>query len=424
MYRRIVTLLCVLALLTAGCTLTAAAQTQQTITVRGYDAELGYEYIEMGVYPYYSNGAFAPILWRVLAVDEEYAVLRSEYALFPVRGTQYSSVYDLVNEDRLYQKYVLVNQAVVASAEISLNDLQNADYGDTASADALRIVPTPYAASKGALMDDVYAAYWTYLGKKAYYVTPDGDVAEISYTMTLGTVPIVTVNLEALQLDSGYGTLSDPYYSSTNVLDLFMEQKMAINPKFAADIDYGKLIPGPELYADSESYYALGVLDNPEHKQVLVYTGPGTDYYQPDGVALRKDKVALKILGFFGDWVWVEYKADAHWSDDVYRTGYIRAVYMGDYIDTWEKYFAFPEYSFPAVVKADTPLYDDRYGVQDGLETLQAGTKVTFLGYMDQGDMRLAYIETTISGQPARGFVAFDLLSIDDTGMISLLEVE
>ena len=39
--------------------------------VRGYDADLGYIYINYGRYPYEADGTVAPILWRVLGVDED-----------------------------------------------------------------------------------------------------------------------------------------------------------------------------------------------------------------------------------------------------------------------------------------------------------------------------------------------------------------
>ena len=50
--------------------------------VRGYDADLGYIYINYGRYPYEADGTVAPILWRVLGVDEDgYALLLTEYVI-------------------------------------------------------------------------------------------------------------------------------------------------------------------------------------------------------------------------------------------------------------------------------------------------------------------------------------------------------
>ena len=68
---------------------TAAPATAQDATltdaqrlVRGYDADLGYIYINYGRYPYEADGTVAPILWRVLGVDEDgYALLLTEYVI-------------------------------------------------------------------------------------------------------------------------------------------------------------------------------------------------------------------------------------------------------------------------------------------------------------------------------------------------------
>ena len=52
--------------------------------LRGYDNKLGYVYVTLGEYPQAADGGKAPILWRVLAVEEaaQRAYLLSEYILF------------------------------------------------------------------------------------------------------------------------------------------------------------------------------------------------------------------------------------------------------------------------------------------------------------------------------------------------------
>ena len=74
---------------TAAPDATAAPATAQNATltdaqrlVRGYDADLGYIYINYGRYPYEADGTVAPILWRVLGIDEDgYALLLTEYVI-------------------------------------------------------------------------------------------------------------------------------------------------------------------------------------------------------------------------------------------------------------------------------------------------------------------------------------------------------
>jgi hypothetical protein len=50
--------------------------------IRGYDRERGYVYLTLGQYMQTAEGEMRPILWRVLAADEEKAYLLSEYILF------------------------------------------------------------------------------------------------------------------------------------------------------------------------------------------------------------------------------------------------------------------------------------------------------------------------------------------------------
>ena len=50
--------------------------------LRGYSAEEGYVYVSLGQYPQTAEGELRPILWRVLAADDEKCILLSEYILF------------------------------------------------------------------------------------------------------------------------------------------------------------------------------------------------------------------------------------------------------------------------------------------------------------------------------------------------------
>ena len=62
-----------LALLTAVLVLCASATGEGTL--RGYTAGEGYVYLRLGRYPQTAEGGIEPILWRVLASDEEQAFL-------------------------------------------------------------------------------------------------------------------------------------------------------------------------------------------------------------------------------------------------------------------------------------------------------------------------------------------------------------
>ena len=420
MKKRIITCICAAILLMLSQTSVMAEETHQQITLQGYDENSGFEYIELGVYPYYSNGAFAPVIWRVLSVNGDMIVLRSEYSIFPMDGNRYTNVYDMIAKDKLFQKYVLSDKAIIAAASISINDLTNTSYGYTsnAQADTLYVKPSPYTASKGLKTNNGYVSYWTYNGKTPYCFTDNGEISEVTNAATHGVVPIITVSANALHLNRGSGTLDYPYYNSSNVLNLFLEQKMAINASDAATARNITIAPGLTLYKDTKAYYALATLSNPDHRDIKVFTGPGSEYYWHGVICM--DKVALKLLGVFGNWAWIEYKADLYYSgyDDVYNTGYIRTIYIDKYTAAWNKCFSFPAYSLPARMKIDASLYDDRFMIDAPLDIVQAGVNVTFLGFLDQGCFRLAYIETTLFNKLTRGFVPFSAIEIDDAGVL------
>ena len=50
--------------------------------LRGYSDESGYVYVQLGQYPQTAEGELQPILWRVLATDDQKSILLSEYILF------------------------------------------------------------------------------------------------------------------------------------------------------------------------------------------------------------------------------------------------------------------------------------------------------------------------------------------------------
>ncbi len=49
--------------------------------LRGFDEEAGYQYLELGTYPYEADGTVAPVTWRILKVDGETAILITEYII-------------------------------------------------------------------------------------------------------------------------------------------------------------------------------------------------------------------------------------------------------------------------------------------------------------------------------------------------------
>ena len=50
--------------------------------LNGYSSDTGYVYVQLGQYPQTAEGESRPVLWRVLAADEQKCILLSEYILF------------------------------------------------------------------------------------------------------------------------------------------------------------------------------------------------------------------------------------------------------------------------------------------------------------------------------------------------------
>ena len=86
------------------------------VELRGYDSELGYEYVALGRCPQDEDGGVRDIIWRVLEVKDGEAYLYSESILFNHRvheddeeyedfGGQWNltELYQLLHEEKLEQ---------------------------------------------------------------------------------------------------------------------------------------------------------------------------------------------------------------------------------------------------------------------------------------------------------------------------------
>ena len=79
-------ILAALLILAALCACACAEETNKQIVLKGYTPGGEFEYVELGYYPYTSTGSEEPVLWRVLSVSGDVALLRSEYAIDVYKG--------------------------------------------------------------------------------------------------------------------------------------------------------------------------------------------------------------------------------------------------------------------------------------------------------------------------------------------------
>ena len=395
--------------LLSGCCIAEEGE-NAPVVLKAYENDGAYQYIELGYYPFTSTGSEQPILWRVLNVHGDMALLRSEYAIDIFEGNKYSDIDSILGDVCENSLGTLLERGAVTTGSIpSVFDLNSPYYGYAREGinEGRKVEATPYTAANGILMEEGYAAYWTYDGKKICYVTPNGGIIPVSRTMSLGIVPIITASVSELRLNEGSGTKQDPFRSTYSQRNMWFEHNMEIH------------------FYDDERY-----INNPYRKRIDVYTGPGEDYYLPEGASINKHETRVKVLAREGSWLMIEYMisgSDRASRTNCYKTGWIYAtealkkqhkwMYNERY---WDKYpvsydaDVLPYKAVDAYVSIDTMMYDDRNLKSQPLYVLEEGRSVKLLGYMEHNDILLGYVEANIYDQKARGFVMLECLEAEE----------
>ena len=225
--------------LLAACLLLTAPSWAQAASLCGYSQADGWQYVELGVYPQTMEGGLEPILWRVLSVDNGQAYLVSEYVLlhhrihpddaaYVLSGGAFAEteMYEFLNgafldsfsaeERTLFQKDALGGCMTLLSAD----DLRDRSLGF--GTDAARMaLGTPYALANG-----LYQYGRDFGGASPYWTRTQNPNATYGATCTkagggLGYIRVVvqnegcrpacTLRLDALPIQSGWGTRSNPF---------------------------------------------------------------------------------------------------------------------------------------------------------------------------------------------------------------------
>ena len=141
-------------------------------------------------------------------------------------------------------------------------------------------------------------------------------------------------------------------------------------------------------------------------QKYAVYTAPSTTAYRAnDGKALVNTNGPVYALGQDQGWMLMLYEAN---NAGQYRVGYIEI----SKIKGKKPVLNMLSWDYSSVeVLYTTTLTDDPALTGKTLTTLPAGTRVTYLSTM-YNSTAWDYIETTINGQTARGFVPSGTLSI------------
>ena len=376
----------------------AEAETSE-IVLRGWNEEDGYQYIQLGYYPFYSDGTYAPITWRILNINENVALLQSVYALDAYDGNKYTHPTEIYAGFFNAFKYTTQFERLVTLSDtvLSVPDLSNTSFGfdaDTTNSRTRSVMATPYAAKKGLPTENEYVSYWTYEGDSVKKITPAGSVLPVSFTSTLAVVPSITISTKALELDKGTGTLSDPYASSKSEIALWLKENMFFSLE------------------DSEPVS----LHNYNRNTIKTYTGPGTRYYRTPNSQITSRTASVRVLAREGRWYMIEYKTGGANSKKLLKTAWIHESDLQ--VSTKDRYTVeaaayLPEFNLSGYISEPTDLYDDVDMVRDPLYTLWENQQISFLGYTLINGYSMAYIETEIYNKPVRGFVPLSNIELE-----------
>lgn len=216
----------------------AATGTAQELPLRGYTADGGWQYLELGMFPQTVEGGLEPILWRVLTVADQQAYLVSEYVLLNRRIHPDDVAYAASDGDfggtelgaylngAFLDSFSAVEQAALVPVEgqqvtlLTADDLRNAALGFTG--DAARVA----LGTSWALQNGLFQYGSSYGGASPYWTrTPyEGQAYAACCTKARGNIgwirvvvqnegcrPACTLDLHGVSLESGRGDRSDPF---------------------------------------------------------------------------------------------------------------------------------------------------------------------------------------------------------------------
>ncbi len=180
-----------------------------------------------------------------------------------------------------------------------------------------------------------------------------------------------------------------------------MREKKTLNPK-------GIGMPTPPA-ADINKPRGFEFVSLKTGQKLAVYSAPGTDSYRANnGKALVNTDGAVYALGYDNGWLLMMYEAN---HAGQYRVGYVNTAKMKGKLPAlnqlkWER--------SQAQLLTGASLTDDPALTGNPMIYLPEGTTVTYLSTMFN-DTGWDYVETTIDGKPARGFIPSGLLSNNAT---------
>ena len=231
---------CLRTLLLAALLLSCLTPCLAEDTLRSYDKKDGYQYIALGAYPQTADSQFQPILWRVLTVENGQAYLCSEYILFAMPMHESYAEYRTIGADFGQTdlcKYLNgeFSREAFPNGELDLmisletygkvflldsEDLKNKNIG-MGLGEGLKAWGTEYAKENGLYVFQKkygrHSPYWTRnqstSDKRHARCTKDGGQLGhiVANRDNEGVRPAILLDLNALIITGGSGTMDDPF---------------------------------------------------------------------------------------------------------------------------------------------------------------------------------------------------------------------
>ena len=240
----------VLFLLLTVCLFQGRIALGEEATLHSWKHSKKYQYVTFGQYPQLRDGTVLPVKWRVLSVENDQAMLISEYVLDakqvifesdPVAIEEHtyrristfeeSDLFVWLNSTMRDTLFTPAEQSAVINSSrgqvfvLSRSEFLNTDYGFAASVYGVQIKrqckPTQYAIKQGAYLDRLRTTcYWTNTvrfpeGHQLQIVGYNGHLSYAGYTRAdVGLRVSCILDVAQLNIISGKGIKDDPYILS------------------------------------------------------------------------------------------------------------------------------------------------------------------------------------------------------------------
>lgn len=245
--RRIIALLlgiCLMVPFTSALALTYQVNRQQLTDgetlLRGYEKGTGYQYVQFGSYPYEKDGTVAPSLWRVLAIENNYAFLLNEYVVDAERFHHEKvdqpewkdyEIFGYMNGTMVPKMFTPAEQGALKYTEemgrlfiLDNREFMTGAYGFRQIMTEVQwereCEPTPWAvANRKAYIHPPNGKSWywsrtcrhTAAGGYEYMFGYNGHISMAGFLRIGGIRPACYVDLTMLDHATGSGTKADPY---------------------------------------------------------------------------------------------------------------------------------------------------------------------------------------------------------------------